>query len=349
MKFYGEILVLLLLLITNLRVFFVAHTRRDALTALAPLTFVLAILQLLSWGIDVFTVLSFVVSLLVFLSNFHAIFRYSEKLYVDHYSPLMKVWAVFTSIITLVALAATIYFAPVELQNEKIGVKESVTRFKGNFRSGFEKASFFTFADAYFYEFSKTPELGKEAEDSKAIILVIPDKRGDTEKYKPYLQLLAKENYTVCSADFFANDLRWMHSFEDNKSIRRFACAFHSVFNYQKFMSQKEFYTYNISQECNTLLQFINEKYGNNSKFYLISDVMGNTAIKDFEELHKDRVKAIMYLDNISEYRTAGYGCIEQTDPLLASVLDLKRDSKLKTPNIMVEKTIKMIEEVENK
>ena len=343
MKFYGELLILFLLLLTNLRVFFVNHTRRDSLTALAPLCFCLAVLQLLAWGVDVFTIFSLIVSLFVFLSNFHAIFRYSEHLYVDSYSTLMKVWAVFTSIITAVAIVSTVLFSPIELQNERIGVQEKLFRYKGSFRTGFEPAHIFNSADGFLYEFSKAPALGQEPEEADALVLFIPDKRGDTQMYKPYLQLLAKENYTVCSANFFADDLRWLHSFSDRKNCRRFASVFQSLQNNQKYMSQKEFYTYNISLECNALLQLINENYGSDKKFFMISDVMGNTAVKDFAETHPDRVEGIFFIDSIAEYKTPGYGMIEQTDPLLAFTLGFRRDSKLTTPTIIVEKTKEMI------
>ena len=114
MKFYGELLVFALLFITNLRVFFVEHVRRDPLVILAPFTFIIAILQILAWGIDLFTVLGLFIALLVLLSNFHAIFRYSERLYIDHYSPLMKAWAILTIAVSAVAMAATVYFAQVE-------------------------------------------------------------------------------------------------------------------------------------------------------------------------------------------------------------------------------------------
>ena len=82
MKFYGELLVFVLLFITNLRVFFVHHVRRDPLVVLAPFTFIVAIFQILAWGIDAFTTLGLLIALFVLLSNFHAIFRYMEQLYV---------------------------------------------------------------------------------------------------------------------------------------------------------------------------------------------------------------------------------------------------------------------------
>jgi len=345
MKFHGELLILILLLLTNLRVFFVNHSRRDSLTALAPLCFCFSILQLLAQGIDVFTVFTLIVSLLVFLSNFHAIFRYSEHLYVDRYSPLMKGWAVFTSIIIIITIAATIFFAPVEFQNKNIGVKKTITRYKGGFRNGFEPASFIDFANGFFYEYKKAPELGKEPEEPKEIILLIPDKRGDTQMYEPYLQLLAKENYTACSANFYSDDLRWLHSFADRKNWRRFFSVLQSISNNQKYISQREFYTYNTSLECKTLLQLIDEKYGKDSRFFLISDTMGYTAIKDFAEANPSRVKGIMNLASVAEYKTAGYGLIEQTDPLLAFYLGYSRDADFTVPELLSNKTISLIDE----
>ena len=210
MKFYGELLVFVLLFITNLRVFFVHHVRRDPLVVLAPFTFIVAIFQILAWGIDVFTVLGLLIALFVLLSNFHAIFRYMERLYVDHYSALMKVWAVFTIMISAIALAGTIYFAPVEQNSRNIGVAEKITHYKGSFRSGFEEAGAFDTKSMTLYEFG--PDESRESEGAvtlaearNLIVLLTPDKRGDTEHYKPYLQELAARGSTICSADFFAD------------------------------------------------------------------------------------------------------------------------------------------------
>lgn len=344
MKFYGELLVFVLLLITNLRVFFVNHVRRDPLVVMAPLTCVIAILQIISWGIDIFTVFAFIISVFVLLSNFHAMFRYSEHLYIDHYSPLMKVWAVFTIAISLVAIVGIIYFAPVEINSQKNGIFESSIRYKGGFKTGFEKANSFSKSSLIFHEFKEAPVPGEETTDEKDIILFIPDKRGETINYKPYLQLLAKKDYIVCSADFYADDCKWMHSIEDLRILRRIAMTIHSLSNNQWFMSQREFYTYNISLELNALNIILNEQYGTNCKYFIISDVMGNTAVDDFIRKNPEIVKGTFYLDSISEYKSAGYGCIEQTDPLLATLLGLSRDAKLKVPNLMVEKTLKNFE-----
>lgn len=342
MKFYGELLVFLLLLLTNLRVFFVNHVRRDPLVALAPVTFLLTILQIFSWGFDVFTCLGFIIGLFVFLSNFHAMFRYAERLYIDHYSPLMKSWALFTVLLSSAALVATVLFSPVELNNQKIGVEEKLHRYEGSFRSGFTPARFFTKADAFLYEYTPATALGQEKVEPKDLIIFISDKRGDTQSYKPYLQLLAKEGYVVYSADFFADDIRWLHTFEDSRFTRRISSIYRSIKNPQWYMSQREFYTYNIMQECKALLKIVDENYGPEKSFYLITDEMGQTAITDFNKENSKRIKACLSLNTISEYKTPGYGCIEQTDPILALVFKLPKDPNLTGPKAMLKKTLEI-------
>ncbi len=344
MKFYGELLVFALLFITNLRVFFVHHVRRDPLVVLAPFTFIVAILQIFAWGIDVFTSLGLLISLFVLLSNFHAFFRYLERLYIDHYSPLMKVWAVFTIIISAVALAATIYFAPVEENNVKLGVNEKQYYYKGSFRSGFSKAGAIGTKSLTIHEFS--PVQTKSAGKQELIVLLAPDKRSDTANYKPYLQQLAAKGITVYSADFFAEDGQWLHSIGDKKILRRLVMVIQSLLNNQKFLSQKEYYSYNISQELNALQPLLKEICGQDKKILLITDFMADIAGEDLQKKEPQLIAGILKLSSIEEYKTSGYGCIEQTDPLLALSLGLKRDKKLTTPKLLAEKTIEVINDI---
>ncbi len=351
MKFYGELLVFALLFITNLRVFFVQHVRRDPLVVLAPFTFVVAILQIFAWGIDIFTVLGLLIALFVLLSNFHAIFRYIERLYIDHYSPLMKVWAVFTIIISALALAATIYFSPIDQNARKIGIREIQYRYKGSFRSGFEKKGPFSSISMTLFEFGPEKNLkdGSHPDNGRfndLIILFVPDKRGDTEHYKPYLQQLALRGATIYSADFFADDGKWLHSIADKKILRRLTMVIQSITNNKKFTSQKEYYSYNISQEYSILIPLLQELCGSDKKFFLITDFMADIAADDLQKKNSDIVAGILKLSNIEEYKTSGYGCIEQTDPLLAMAIGTKRDRTLATPKLLAEKTIEVLNDI---
>ena len=353
MKFYGELLVFALLFITNLRVFFVHHVRRDPLVVLAPFTFVVAIFQILAWGIDAFTVLGLLIALFVLLSNFHAIFRYSEQLYVDHYSGLMKFWAVFTIMISAIALAGTVYFAPVEQNSRNIGVTEKITRYKGSFRSGFEEAKPYSTKSLTLYEFSPDETRADEApvklaESKNLIVLLTPDKRGDTAHYKPYLQELAARGLTVCSADFFADDGQWLHSFADRRSLRRLVMVIQSELNRQAFESQREYYSYNVTQEYEVLVPMLRERYGADKKFLLISDFMADIAADDFMKKNPDLIAGVLKLSSINTYKSTGYGCIEQTDPLLALFMGLSRDASRTTPKLLADKTVEMLKQVQH-
>lgn len=352
MKFYGELLVFVLLLITNMRVFFVHHVRRDPLVVLAPFTFIVAIFQILAWGIDVFTVLGLLISLFVLLSNFHAIFRYMERLYIDHYSPLMMVWAVFTIAISIAAIAGAIYFAPVAQNSRHMGVAEKITYYKGNFRSGFEEAGPFAAKSMTLYEYA--PDESRESENAvtlaearNLIILLTPDKRGDTEHYTPYLQELAARGLTVCSADFFADDGHWLHSFADRKILRRLVMVIQSSLNRPAFEAQREYYSYNVSQEYEVLIPLLRERYGADKKFLLVSDFMADIAADDFEKKNPEIIAGVLKLSSIDNYKTAGYGCIEQTDPLLALYMGLSRDATRTTPKLLADKTMEVINDIE--
>ena len=340
MKFYGELLVIILLLVANGRIIFIKNVKKDSLVMLSPLGFILSIIQVFNWGLDIVTGLTFVLSVLVLLSNFHALFRYSERLYIDHYSILMKVWSSITIILAIALLAGTIYFRPIEYDNKKLGVEETVLRYEGSFRSGFEEASNIKMANLFLSEFK--PQ-GKDIQHVKEVVLFIPDKRGDTYYYRPYLQHLAREGFVVLSGDFFCSDCKWRHSIGDLKIVRRTAMVIDYLVNPQKFMMQKEFYTYNIQQELGVLNTIIKERYGEDTKIFIVTDMMGTVAAQTFMEKNPERVTAVYDLASIAEYKTSGFGVVAQTDAVLAMMLSVPRDNDGFYTKYMVMQTKKQI------
>lgn len=346
MKFYGEILIIILLLVANGRILIIKNAKKDSLVMLSPLAFFLSIIQIFNWGVDVITSLTLVLSLLVLLSNFHALFRYSERLYIDHYSILMKFWSAITIILSLAILAGTIYFAPVEYSNQKLGITEKVMRYEGSFRSGFDEASNLKPANLFLTELKPA---GNENKRVKDVVIFIPDKRGDTYYYKPYLQHLAREGFVVLSGDFFCSDCKWRHSICDLKIVRRFAMVIDYCINSQKFMMQKEFYTYNIMQELKALGGLVNELYGEDTRIFVITDVMGTVAAQDYMEKNPEKVFGVYDLQTIPEYKTPGFGVIAQTDVLLAMYMEQPRDKDGFFTKYMVMQTKKEIFKARNK
>lgn len=356
MKFTGEILILLLLLITNGRIFFLKRVKQDRIVVIAPICFLLSILQFFAWGIDLFLIAIFLLSTLVLLSNFHALFRYSEKLYIDHYSPLMYVWCIITTILSLIIIAGTIYFMPAEIQNQKLSIEETKYTYSGNFRSGFDYSRFTLSPKLTVYKFSQAPDnshlYADEVETSvespkKNIIIFLPDKTGDTYHYKPYLQHLAQEGYIVYSGDFFSSDCRWMHNLADSKALRRNIMTWEKLASNKKFMQQREFYNYNIFLECKEMFKIVtNLEQDPDNSIILFGDEMSSTALEDFYNNNKTKnpnLKGYFLINTLESYETPGFGCVKQTDPIVANLLGISRDYAFTDIHKMTKETISLI------
>lgn len=343
MKTSGEFLIFLLLLITNARVFFV-ESRKDAVVVLSPLAFFLSVFQIFSWGFDIFTGLAFLLSILVLFSNFHAIYRYFERLYVDHYSPLMYVWAIFTTLLCILSIIFLIVFMPsVPFTRGKASqsfgnLNFYSERYSGNFRSGFEKAGIFQKTSMRLNFF--------ESNSEKPVMVFFPDKRAESYHYIPYLIEIANKGYSLVSSDFNANDALWLHNFCDARILRRFGMVISSLSDENKFNSQKEFYTYNSLLECNAVFQVLKKKYGENQKYIIVSDFMADVAVSDFKKSHENEIAGIIYLDQLAEYKTPGYGFVAQTDPLLITILGKSRDKDGSESRLAALKTVSLMDEI---
>lgn len=342
MKLYGEILVFFLLFITNARILFVKKAKRDSLAYLSPVNVILSVFLIFAWGFEPLVSYAFLVSILVLLSNFHALFRYSEHLFVDHYSISMKIWSFLTMFLSIIGIVASIVFAPVEFKNSDLKINEKIIQYSGSMKSGFSQKRFFQKANAKITEFSPNSRI----KNPKNVILLLTDKRGDSESYRPYMQLLASEGFTVCSGDFFTDDCRYLHNLGDSKLFRREIMTYKSISDQNKFLSEREFYTYNISQEINSMINLLDEIFENECTYFLVTDVMTTTAANDFIKSNSSKISghfALESLQNDKSYQTPGYGFIAQTDIIAAKILNTKRDSDGFFTRFAVKKTIEEI------
>ena len=357
MKISGEFLIFLLLLITNSRVFFV-ESRKDSIVLLSPLAVILSVFQIFSWGFDVFTGTALILSILVLFSNFHALYRYFEHLYVDHYSPLMYIWAISTCLVCIFCLGFLIYFAPStpltqrRINNVTTNVIMERERYTGSFRSGFEKAGNLQKTNIQFSYFK--PE---KTNEKLPLIIFFPDKRAETYHYIPYLLELAEMGYTIISSDINTKDCLWLHNPLDAKPLRRFGMVLSSLMNSFKFNSQTEFYTYNSSLECKAVFDLLNKKFSDNpeQKYILISDFMADTALADYRKNHQNQILGLILMSDLPDYQTKGFGFVAQTDPFIASLLKVDRDSKghytklcAEETNSRLQKIIKSMDEEKN-
>lgn len=344
MRIIGELLILFLLFLTNGRVIFVKHEKRDSLVILAPVSVLLSVLQIWAWGLEFVNLLVFVISIIVLFSNFHALFRYSENLYIDHYSVLMKFWAVFTSILTIIGFAVCIFLFPISYDNKKLEITENKIGFEGSLRSGFIEKGIFGKSNLILQEFS--PVETEEKASDNFVVLFVPDKKSETEGYKNYLQLLASKGYIICSYDLYVDEIKWMEEAKiEPKVFRRFMLIMENFLNPESENNKKNLYTNNTKQELEGIFSIIEERYGSVAEFFVIADDLPFEAAKEFSEKNS-KIVGCMNLTSIPEYTTAGYGCVDQTYPLVAFLLNKKRDFKGESIKAMIEKTVAAIAEV---
>lgn len=339
---FGELLILFLIVLNCVRIFFLLYGKVDNLTILAPISLCLCLLQIFAWGLDVFSAVLFVISLFDVIINFRALLRFASGLYIDYYSTAFKLGAIFVLLISIIEIVFIFIFMPVRILPSSFKSKEQKVRVAGSLVKGIERARYFEKSCGEINIFE--PESKEIAKPEK--IILISDKRADTFNYEPYILNLTQKGYTVYSADFYSKDLKWLHSAGDLRFLRKTFFICKSLFEKEHFESEKEFFTYNSGIECNAVFNFVcNENKSTQDSIFIVSDWMSEIAVQDFYKLNSKKVAGIINLCDFSEYKTQGYGFIEQTNPLLAFYLGIKRDSKFSAATFIANETARIIED----
>ena len=336
------ILIILFLIILNCgRLFFLKFGRVDVLTLLAPLCVILSILQIIAWKADFFSLILLGISVFCFFVNFRAFLRFLSGLYVDHYSFAFKIGAIVVLLAAIAEVVLIAMFFPRAIKDTDFNTKKTVKLLSGSFNYGFEKVGLLPVINCEMFIFEPTEESLKK----DTVVLFFPDKRADTSHYEPYLMSLANNGYAVCSADYFSKDLKWFHSFADNRFFRRMFMIIKYFSNETMFATENEFYTYNTIKECEETLKFAKQYFGEDKKFFFIGDVMTFEGTKDFASRNLSSSEGYFNIAELEDYKTPGFGCIQQLAPVLGYKFNLEPLSDFSIPRKMAEETIKMIRE----
>lgn len=346
----GELLILFLLILNCSRMFFLKYGKVDSLTILAPICVILSVLQILAWNANFFSIILLIISVFAFFVNFRALLRFLSRLYVDHYSAAFKTGAMIVLILSVCEVAAIIYFFPANFNLSRRNVKKETIRLSGSFSGGFEKSGFFAISDGTVFKYepkNKTTESESKADETnetetnepiatenpaKNPIIIIPDKRADSESYEPLAILLAEKGFTVYSADFYSNDLRWFHNAADSKYLRRMFMRFDYRKNPVQFNAKKEFFSYNSGKEIEAIVKFaenenaLQENENPVGKVFVISDWMSENALEDFAKQNKERVSGTMKLSEQAEYKTKGFGFVHFTEPFIEYIFGSQKN-----------------------
>lgn len=340
--FFGELLIISLIFLNCARIFLLKFGKVDSLTILAPISVVLAVLQILSWNADVFSIFILLISVLCFFTNFRAFLRFLGGLYVDHYSFAFKFGSIFLILLCLFEGAVIVKFRPVFLNKKEFNSVETKIQLSGDFSSGFERADDFDISSAEIRVFSPSK---KELFNGQSIIL-ISDKRADSAGYVPYMKMLAAKGFKVYSGDFYAQDLKWFNSLADAKIFRKFFMLASYFKNPVAFEMQKEFYSFNSERELKAMLNFVLSEESSDSEknpVFVVGDWMSDICFDDLAKENNPDVCGFFKLSGLGEYSSKGFGFVQQTSPFVAYFLNLSREPDLENLRTIVEKTVEAI------
>ena len=385
--FLAQVLILILLFSSGIRVLFIKNPRVDAFAVIPVFAFLISLLLIPIWGITVQNLVIIVLSALFFLTNVRALFRVSSNLIVDNYT-LAFIIANFIELLLLIAtIAFVVLSAPVRCKLKNFGTQKEKVYLTGTLAAGIRKGDFFegdafsgilyiykplqeisatekpaassaegtaagaasavstTVADTASAPVSTAPsvpviqEPAQENTSERPIIVFAGTSVGTVEQYEPYILFLSKNGFTVCAADLYTRD---MHIYE-GASNRRFARRIRTLYNYvqdkTEFEATKKKELLLSRQKYERLTELVLDLFGESQTVYYITDGVSFDTINAVIEAFPKNAVGFYSLNRIPEYKTQGFGFIQQTDILLAKYFSMKRDSSFFIPRYVANKT----------
>ncbi|WP_407426664.1 hypothetical protein [Treponema sp.] len=362
-NFLAQILVVLMLFFCSIRIFFIKHSRIDCFVAFSPMALVVSILNLVCFEFTTLNFAVFALSLMVFFTNFRAILRLSAKLIVDTYNALFIVFTIVGLILTVILTVIIIIFRPVKYSEHDFNIIRKEFALAGNTSNLHIKENVFTgeagSGNLFLYEPVVIDEIVAELYQDNPVLIFAGSARGNVLNYEPYFMLLAQKGYKVIAADLFTKDLKLFSDFTENKAVknlldskkfRRFAAT--QIF--------ERYYTTKIeeilkneqalaSKKYSALTKLTLELLGDDTKlFYIVDGVDFDSIYSVIDEFNTEpysNAKGFFSMNRVDEYKTSGYGFIEQTDIFLAHQKGIERENKFFIARYVANKTIKAIQE----
>lgn len=341
----GEWLILSLLFLNCIRIFFIKYGKVDVLTVLAPVCVILSVLQIVAWGVYLYSAVILFISIFCFFTNFRAFLRFKAGLLVDHYSAAFKIGEVMVLLLTLGVGALLVYFRPGNTRPSDYSAEIKKIRLSGDFTGGFSESLPFQLAQGEVILVQPADERNFNGQS----IIVMADKSATAAEYMPLMLNFAGKGFKVFSGEFYARDMKWCHSGADFKFFRRSMLFHDRLFDLKQFEMQKQFFTFNIEKEFGAMLKLVKDETlrddGTFEPVYLVGDWMSGIALPEFKADNADSVSGYALLTDFEEYQTPGFGFIQSTDPLLAYKMGLEKDLNFTAARTIAEKIEKQIPE----
>jgi hypothetical protein len=249
---FAEVLILILLLPVVLRPLFRRSHQVDSIVLLSPVSLLCAVLVLIAFGIHFSTLIAFIMSFVVFLTNGRAFVRFTGKLYVDYYKVPFRIVSFIEGFLIALCILMLFIWGPKKIEPTK------TYPITGSYsRTITERKGYTSSTDGFIYEFDT-----KEPLFSNLMILLIPSQYSNGEDFFPLLQNLSIMGLPSVTYNSFVKDIPYFGNWLDSPRIRSFALIFkHPVgdFNRKKTM------------EVQMILSFLEEQYPN-KKWILLTE-----------------------------------------------------------------------------
>jgi hypothetical protein len=195
----------------------------------------------------------------------------------------------------------------------------------GSFKSGFyPRPGAFRPLNAYIETIAPVSPSG-----TLPLVLFVSDPRASTADYLPFLTLLAQEGFEIKAAEFFTSDNRRFRSLLNVRPLRKFASRMYYLFAREDFDSTVPAWNAAAAEEYSMLMEYYGITAAAEGRaVYLLSDsndaALGIVAQR-FSPLPTG------YLA-VTPGPHGGFGCIEQTDPIMARFFGAGRDTEFSAP-----------------
>ncbi len=326
----SELLIVSLCTISCIRVFF--RVRSDALSILPYFTFPVAIANVFAWGINYEDIILLSVALVMALVNVRSVLRLTSNLIVDHFSTSFSILNFFNSIICIILLVIIIVFRPINPSNKAYNTVE--TRSYYYLDDNKKPAPVTNLLNSKDIRIYKYGELLSDKGDK--IILFVPNLINNSQTYKTLFYKLSQDGYTVYTAEIYGKTNPLFENLNDSHLLRMSKCINwrkNNPLEYNNFLKKNSILLQNQYQ---ILLDVVNPDKDNT--VILCCDGDYSNQILAIKQQNPDLIDGTFDISTIPEYKTPSLGPIQETDPLNAYFMDLKRDPSLYTSKTIASK-----------
>lgn len=305
----GGLLICALVIILALRFLVHKRTKVDPMVTAAPFALIFSIFFVIAYGVNLFSLSIFVLVLLAFFTNYRALQRFVEGLYVDYYHSYFSIASFIEALLTIIMVVALVIYAPVPDTPSK-GYSVTKTQLTGSATKGLqEKSATFERVSGILYEYQGDSGVNEE----KPVLLYVPDLFCSTSDFLPILAGYARDGFRVVAADLYLDDVIYNSKFLDGKLVKPFAMRMQKTYNAEKFETRLNTYIQKKEREIKTLKEFVENKYPEKEILFL-----GDTYTSE-------AAKNLFFKENIIKYDWGGCGLLSQTLPLEYKVFSVQR------------------------